>query len=506
MKVPKTNGYIHVRMLMMFLLAATLIAVSKPLYAQSDNARDARIRALEAQQQNLQDEIANLKSSGAKTTQDLTDWKDVVAKWAKKFSIGTTVYGDWAMFTHTGYGPQPNENIFPPGPGNNLYNSFDLTRAYLDLKFMPTKDFTLRVTPDLYRAIGDAGDVNNSKNSKIGTNLSGNLGMRIKYAYLSWNTPFSLLGIKPMAKDAIIFGQQGNSFIPWEEDLSGMRYVYLVPWNYLGLSSSQTGISVGGPIEFGEGEARKQYITYNFGVFTNASFRALELTNTKQIMERVSIFPFGSKDGYAGLGATEFMDYGWTNASPDNTCCGKESTHVMRTAALLHYKWNSTGLWSSGMFAVEGDYGRNAFTASNLFSGSGPLSRNSLSGLASLIQGSAQSRQIGYDAFGSYQIPGTPLSIFGLYQQLWPNAQVSENPFDLRRFIVGIQWKINDYLRLSVSNQNLLFYHDQFKFPKAELIGFDPKVKGGVSHAVPRDTHAFFVNLEFSYKNVFDLL
>jgi hypothetical protein len=38
------------------------------------------------------------------------------------------------------------------------------------------------------------------------------------------------------------FGATPNPFIPWEEDLYQFRYVNLVPWNYISLSSSQIGL------------------------------------------------------------------------------------------------------------------------------------------------------------------------------------------------------------------------------------------------------------------------
>ncbi len=37
-----------------------------------------------------------------------------------------------------------------PGPGNNSFNLFDITRAYLDFKFTPVDDVSLRVTPNMY--------------------------------------------------------------------------------------------------------------------------------------------------------------------------------------------------------------------------------------------------------------------------------------------------------------------------------------------------------------------
>ncbi len=82
-----------------------------------------------------------------------------------------------------------------------------------------------------------------------------------------------------------------NPFIPWEEDLTGFRYVTLPPWNFLGLSSSQFGLQMQGPYKSGE----KTYVDYGLGVYTNAKFSQFEQTNTKQVMGRATVYPFGSK-------------------------------------------------------------------------------------------------------------------------------------------------------------------------------------------------------------------
>ena len=64
-------------------------------------------------------------------------------------------------------------------------------------------------------------------------------------------------------------------------------------------------------------------------------------------------------------------DYGWGNVAPDSdsnsTVLKVSSSHFSRVAAVLHYAaetWNIAG---------EFDYGNNAFTLGNLYSGSGPL-------------------------------------------------------------------------------------------------------------------------------------
>ena len=67
--------------------------------------------------------------------------------------------------------------------------------------------------------------------------------------------------------------------------------------------------------------------------------------------------------------------------------------------------------------------------------------------------------------FGHYLIPGTKLSAFGMYQWFLPNDNVNENPLDFQRFIAGLSYQWNEYVRIAVDSQNLLFYHSQFGIP-----------------------------------------
>src|SRR5260370_35129712 len=72
------------------------------------------------------------------------------------------------MYTHPGFGPQFSENYNPPGPGNEYFNAFDVSRVYLNLYFTPTDDLLFRFTPELYRANGNNGSpaTNNTQNGR----------------------------------------------------------------------------------------------------------------------------------------------------------------------------------------------------------------------------------------------------------------------------------------------------------------------------------------------------
>ena len=129
-----------------------------------------------------------------------------------------------------------------------------------------------------------------------------------------------------------------------------------------------------------------------------------------------------------------------------------------------------------------------------------------------------RSRQLGVDFLGRYHIPGTKLTAFGMFQWFMPNDNVPENPLDFERFVAGISYQFNPYVRIALDSQNLLFYHGNFGLPVSSLMPFNyapggklngqllpgnPKHTASLAtiipNLVPRDTHAVFLNLEFAY-------
>src|SRR5712692_3402271 len=109
-------------------------------------------------------------------------------------------------------------------------------------------------------------------------------------------------------------------------------------------------------------------------------------------MVRVSVYPFGVKSRFDGLGITGFYDYGYGNTTPDNTSLAGPSSgqlhgHLDQVAALVHY---TTETWQ---LAGEYDDGHNAFTSANLFSGTGPF--DAFSGTGATPAGATASTCVG---------------------------------------------------------------------------------------------------------------
>ena len=429
-------------------------------------------------------------------------WADYADNFKNKVRFGTLIYGDYRLYSHTTFQPQELTQINNPGIGNNWFNSFDISRAYLNFFFSPTDDWTARVTPNIYRQ-----DIA-AANQSVGPNavypaVTNDLAFRLKYAYLQYSKLFDKLGVTPMKGDTISIGQIPNPLVDWEEQMYGYRYVNLTPWNYLSLSSTQQGVSIQGPIKFNE----LQYVDYDVGVFNNSSFHAFEQTNTKQGMGRLSVYPFGAKWKFDGLGFTGFYDYGYGNTTADTNTgviaspppfFNATKAHISRLAGLVHYNTDWWGL------AFEYDQGHNAFTSGNLFSAVTPAGKYAANNtLATALLNNGRAVERGYDVFGHLHIPETPLTLFGMFEWWLPNAKVDKDPFDFKRWIAGVSYQYNEFLRFSLSTQNILYYHDNFAFSQAAADKFAPVFAAPGAKTVPnsvfRDGHAFFLNVEFNY-------
>jgi len=450
-------------------------------------------QALTQSNADLQRQVAEIKPA----------WRSYIDNFQDKFRIGALVYGDYRFYTHTGFQPQELTQISNPGPQNNLFNSFDITRTYLNFYFFPIDGLTARITPNVYQTVQATGNVNVGSNTTWASNVNGNLSFRLKYAYLQYS---KLFDSSPYLKgDTITGGQQPNPLVAWEEDLYGFRYVNLTPWNYYSLSSTQVGASIQGPIKFNE----RQYIDYDMGVYNNASFHAIEQTNTIQWMNRISVYPLGAKWRFDGLGLTWFFDYGYTDNAPSASSTANApfghlaaNAHQMRQAFLAHYTAENWGI------IFEYDWGHNAFSSGNAFSGSGPQPGTSYANFNTMVgafQNNGRAVQSGFDLLGHVHIPKSPFTVFGLWSIWQPNTNVQDDPMDFQRWVVGVQWQINEYLRIALDNQNLNYYHAQHNVAQSYVNSIVPgafkKAAPGaqVIDAVPWDTHSIMLNLEFSY-------
>lgn len=392
--------------------------------------------------------------------------------WMRHFSLSTLIYMNWAYYVNTGYGPQLLTQITPPGPGNDGFNSFDITRTYINLFWYPSDRFTIRVTPNIFRQISPTEVVNTSNSSQVATNLNGDLSFRLKYGFLQVNNVFrdleGLRDVPGFTDTNIKIGQIENPLIPWEEDMYGYRFVNLVPLNFLAYSSSDLGIAITGRVTY-DGT---RFADYWLGYYNGSSFHSAEFNETRSPQGRISVYPFAQHPGWERLGGTFFMSYGYTNVAPDTP-----DAAIRRMAALVHYN----GPYGAIAFEYDRTYNQNTFY--NFFTGAAPprMLGNETNPLFTLYNQILSPTAVGegYNVFGHVNLGHWPLSAFGMWQRWYPNLGFTPDPLDFDRLIAGVAWQPLPWMRLAVDSQNIMYFRS--------------------GPTVPQDTHAIFTNLEINY-------
>lgn len=371
------------------------------------------------------------------------------------FKIGATFYGSFSHYTDTGFGPAfqdtPTTQL---GPGNSGLNAFEVNRAYINLFYTPNAHVTLRITPDIYRQIDNTdGAIAAGNGAQTNSTENGSYTFRLKYAYVDFQKIF---GEGAFKNDKVTFGQTQNPLVDWEEALSGYRYAYLVPWNFLSLSSTYSGARLHGPVEFNG----KEYLDYDLGVFNTASFHAIETNDKKQAMVRLTWYPIGTTTDRTGLGLTFFEDYGYNTKLPSQI-----STPLNRLAVLGHFRSHNK------QYEIVGEYdlGRNALSTGNLFSGVAPVAggpfflggaSNDIGTVSAAVLAGNATRQQGFAFFGHAGIGHSPFSLWGFYQYFQPNTKFpGTDPIDFSRTVGGLSYHFEKYFDVAFGDQNFHWVH-----------------------------------------------
>lgn len=413
-------------------------AASKADAAASQSAKqDETVNALQSDVKDLKQNSTNTALAVQETQKDVQKTLDTkLSDLAHgKVKIGATFYGNFSHYNDAGYAPAfqdlPTTQLTP---GNSGLNTFEVTRSYINLFYTPSDQVTLRLTPDIYRL------------------SDGNLSFRLKYGFVDFQKIF---GDGVFKKTKLTFGQTQQPLTDWEEGLSGYRYAYLTPWNYLSLSSTYTGVKLHGPIEMNG----KEYLDYDIGVFTTASFHATETNDKKQAMGRLTWYPLGTKKDRTGLGFTVFENYGYNTKLPS-----QKSTPLNRFALLAHYQTHDNAY----QIAFEYQLGRNATSTGNMFSGDGPPSGDPFNTLAATVLSGTSTRQQGVDVYGHARLGHSRFSAWGLFQEFQPNthfqpssAGLTDNPLDFTRTVGGISYKVTDHFDFAFGDQNFHWRHPQ---------------------------------------------
>jgi hypothetical protein len=166
------------------------------------------------------------------------------------------------------------------GPDSTHLNSFDVTRAYVNVRGSFGGGVSTRITTDLYR------DANGSYN------------IRLKYAYVGWtpkNSPVTLL-----------FGQVQTPWLDYEEGLWGYRMqgpMALDRNHYL--NSSDIGFAMSGNIQ-------KHLFDFYVGAYNGEGYHHGEADRHKDVMARASVRLLESDDtgSRGGLRLTAYGQLG----------------------------------------------------------------------------------------------------------------------------------------------------------------------------------------------------
>ncbi|HXU21971.1 MAG TPA: hypothetical protein VN788_15415 [Verrucomicrobiae bacterium] len=373
------------------------------------------------------------------------------------FKIGATFYGSFSHFTNTGLVPAFQDTpTVQLGPGNSGLNAFEVNRAYINLFYTPNAHVTLRITPDIYREIDSTdGAIAAGNGAQTNGTDNGNYSFRLKYAYVDFQKIF---GDGALKDDRVTFGQTQNPLIDWEEGLSGYRYAYLVPWNYLSLSSTYSGAKLHGPIKVNG----KEYLDYDIGVFNTASFHAIETNDKKQAMGRLTWYPLGTTVDLTGFGLTFFENYGYNTKLQSQV-----STPLNRLAVLGHFQSHNK------QYEIVGEYdlGRNALSTGNLFSGAAPVSggpfflgggSSDIGTVSAAVLAGNATRQQGFAFFGHAGLGHSPFSVWGFYQYFQPNTKFpGTDPIDLSRTVGGISYHVEKHFDVAFGDENFHWIHPQ---------------------------------------------
>lgn len=355
---------------------------------------------------------------------------------SQDFKIGVTFFGDYSYYNSTGNGMQfmdtPTEQL---PPGNDGFNTFEVNRAYVNFQYTPNEHVALRVTPDIYRQ------------------ADGSYSLRLKYGYVDFQKIF---GNGAFKNDKLTFGQTQQPLTDWEEGLSGYRYTYLTPWNFVSLSSTYVGAKLHGPIE----RNGKEFLDYDLGVFNTASFHAVETDENKQFMVRGTVYPFGTTSDRTGLGFTVFNDFGYKTV-----LASAPQTSLDRLAAIAFYQTHN----KADQIAFEYEWGHNSFSTGNLFNGAGaPSGSFAPFGTEAGTVLAGDTHQRGFALFGHARLGNSPFSVFGLWHYFQPNtdfdfkgAGFTADPIDWERTVGGISFSVTKQFDVAFGDQNFHWLHPQ---------------------------------------------
>jgi hypothetical protein len=164
------------------------------------------------------------------------------------------------------------------------YNTFDLTRAYINVNGQLSKNVRFRVTPDVRRITDSA--------------LAGTLVLRIKYAFVELD---NLTG----ARSWVRFGAHQTPWLDFEESINRYRVQGTMFSEREGLipGSSDFGVGIFTPVG--------KYIDLQAGVYNGEGYAAADANKFKSAQARVTLRPFAGRGIANGFRLSGFYNKGW---------------------------------------------------------------------------------------------------------------------------------------------------------------------------------------------------
>jgi hypothetical protein len=191
----------------------------------------------------------------------------------------------------------------------NGFNSFDVTRGYLNIEARLTDRVRVRFTPDV-RPTTDA-------------NLNQNLALRMEYASL----------YARVSDDAVVmFGLHETPWLTYEESVNRYRVIGPFLAERMGL--------IPGPTDLGASlKVTGEKIEVHAGVYNGEGDGRAEIDKYKSIDGRVTFRPFDPKSELGNVHVSAFYQYGWyAKDRPRNVAIfmgSYEEPHVMATVQYL---------------------------------------------------------------------------------------------------------------------------------------------------------------------------
>ena len=202
--------------------------------------------------------------------------------------VGVTLFADYTLEQ------QPKRE---DSDGNDVsLSEFQITRSYINVTGNITRHIAFRVTPDITRETG------------VGSSLSGSYTFRLKYAYAQFNLDDFMT-----AGSYARFGMQPTPWVGFMDEIYRYRFQGMIFEDREGfLSSSDTGATFRYNLPGGYGDVHA-------GIYNGETYTRPEVNDQKAFHVRGTVRPAPSHAALRGLRLTGFYDKDAYVKSADRT-------------------------------------------------------------------------------------------------------------------------------------------------------------------------------------------